>query len=261
MKAGAGAGLRRWWIEGTIVLLVLCLAAKVWFFEARARASQHVEMTQSELSRLSERLDRQPHECIPLGWYPAGRPSRGYYPDYNADVAQRTGPFQSGWVAVMRPDVQHGQAADVKSVLDELARIGLVERRTLPDGMHYTLTHEGTHYLYERNDLGNNVEGWPFLCFSHLRTTSIAWSGPSIRDADGWSVSRRVRYSWTSQPDAPWVTPFLKAHAVELPPVSNPAQAEARRYVGRQWQLARLNFEFGLVEQRSAWTARREPVK
>jgi hypothetical protein len=48
----------------------------------------------------------------------------------------------------------------------------------------------------------------------------------------------------------------LRAHAVQLPPVSNPAQAEARQYTGRQWRLARLNFEFGLVEQRSAWTAR-----
>ncbi|HEY6235656.1 MAG TPA: hypothetical protein VIW69_11190, partial [Candidatus Elarobacter sp.] len=185
MKGGAGAGFRRWRLEGTIALLALVLAAKVWYFEARAHAAQQAE-PQSVLARLAERLDRQPHECIPLGWYPAGRPSRGYYPDYNADVAQRTGPFQSGWVAVVRADVQHGQAADVKSVLDELARIGLVERRTLRDGMHYTLTHEGSRYLYEQNDLGNNVEGWPFLCFSHLRTTKIAWSGPSDRAADGW---------------------------------------------------------------------------
>jgi hypothetical protein len=254
MQTGAGAGLRTWWLEGTIALLVLVLVAKVWYSEARARVA-HQAQPQSVLAQLSERLDRQPHECIPLGWYPAGRPSRGYYPDYDADVARRTGPFQSGWVAVMRADDKHRQAADVKSVLDELARIGLLERRPLPDGMHYTLTHEGRRYVYERNDLGNNVEAWPFLCFSHLHTTSIAWSGPPVRDADGWSDSRRVRFSWTSKLDAPWVTPFLKAHAVELPPVSNPAQAEARRYAGRPWRLARMNFEFGLVEHRSAWTA------
>jgi hypothetical protein len=119
MHTGAGAGLRRWGLEGTIALLALVLAAKVWLFEARAHAAQHAE-PQSVLAQLSERLDRQPHECVPLGWYPAGRPSRGYYPDYNADVAQRTGAFQSGWVAVVRPDVRHAQAADVKSVLDEL---------------------------------------------------------------------------------------------------------------------------------------------
>jgi hypothetical protein len=233
---------------------VLVLVAKVWYFEARARVA-HQAQPQSVLAQLSQRLDRQPHECIPLGWYPAGRPSRGYYPDYDADVARRTGPFQSGWVAVTRAGVQHGQAADVKSVLDELARVGLVERRALPDGMHYTLTHEGRRYVYERNDLGNNVEVWPFLCFSHLHTTSIAWSGPAVRDADGWSDSRRVRFSWTSKLDAPWVTPFLRAHAIELPPIGNPAKAEARRYAGRPWRLARMNFEFGLIEHRSAWTA------
>jgi hypothetical protein len=255
MRVGGAVDLRRWWLEGTIALLVLCLAAKIAWFEARARAQQ-AEPPQSVLAQLSERLDRQPHECIPLGWYPAGRPSRGYYPDYNADIAQRTGPFQSGWVAVVPADVGHGEAADVKSVLDELARVGLVERRTLPDGMHYTLTPDGRPYLYERNDLGNNVEDWPFLCFSHLRTTGLAWSGPAVRDADGWSDSRRVRFKWTSEVNAPWVTPFLRAHAVALPPVSNPAQAEARRYIGRPWRLARVNFEFGLVENRAAWTAR-----
>lgn len=253
MKRG-GSDLRTWWLEGTIALLVLVLATKVWFFETRSHARE-AEEPRSVLAQLSERLNRQPHECVPLGWYPAGRPSRGYYPDYNADVAQRTGPFQSGWVAVVRANVQQGEAADVKSVLDEVARVGLVERRTLPDGLHYTLTPEGRRYLYERNDLGNNVEGWPFLCFSRLHATGIAWSGPAVRDPDGWSDSRRVRFNWTSQADAPWITPYLRAHAVELPPVSNPAQAEARRYAGRPWRLARLNFEFGLVEHRSAWTA------
>jgi len=247
------------WLEVTIGLLVLCLAAEVWFFEARAHAQQ-AEKPQSVLAQLSQRLDRQPHECIPLGWYPAGQPARGYYPDYNADVAQRTGAFQSGWVAVLRADVQHGEAADVKSALDELARVGLVERRTLPDGMHYTLTHDGLRYLYERNDLGNNVEDWPFLCFSHLRTTSIAWSGPSVREA--WSESRRLRFTWTSRVDAPWATPFLKDHAVVLPPVSNVAYAKARRYyIGGQWPLDGLNFEFGLIEHPSAWMARRQTGK
>ncbi len=156
-----------------------------------------------DLARISERLDRQPHECIPLGWYPAGQPSRGYYPDYTADVARQTGPFQAGWVAVIPPDEHRAQAADVKSVLDELARLGLLVRRTLPDGMHYNLTHEGWHYYYDRDDLGDNVEEWPFLCFSRLHTTSIAWSSAPVQER--WSVSRRVRFTWTSRIDAPWV--------------------------------------------------------
>ena len=249
-------GWRR--LQGTIALLVLCLAAEICFFEARAHASQ-AERPQSVLARLSERLDRQPHECIPLGWYPAGQPSRGYYPDYNADVAEQTGVFQSEWVAVLRRDALNPEAADVRSVLDELARVGLLERQTMPDGMHYTLTHEGLSYFYKRNDLGNNVEEWPFLCFSHMHTTSIAWSGPSVREA--WSESRRVRFTWTSRTDAPWVTPFLKAHAVVLPPVSNAAYAKARRYIGGQWRLDGMNFEFGLVEHRSAWIARQQAAK
>jgi hypothetical protein len=253
-----GAALGRWRLELTIAALVLCLAAEVGFFEVRAHAA-HAEGPQSELARLSERLDRQPHECIPLGWYPAGKPSRGYYPDYNADVARHTGPFQAGWVAVIPPDDHRAQAADVKSVLDELARIGLLRSRIFSDGTHYNLTHEGWHYYYDRDDLGDNVEEWPFLCFSRMHTTSIAWSGPPVQER--WSVSRRVRFTWSSQVDAPWITPFLKAHAIALPPVSNPVVVEARQYAGRQWQLADMKFEFGLVEDRSAWTARHEAAK
>jgi hypothetical protein len=92
-----------------------------------------------------------------------------------------------------------------------------------------------------------------------MRTTSIAWSGPPVQER--WSVSRRVRFTWSSQVDAPWITPFLKAHAIALPPVSNPVVVEARQYAGRQWQLADMKFEFGLVEDRSAWTARHEAAK
>jgi hypothetical protein len=260
VKPGAGADLRRWKLDGTIVLLALCLAAEVCISEVRAHVRQKAERPRSELSQLSERLDRQPHECIPLGWYPAGPQSGGFYPDYNADVADRTGVLQSGWVAVVRPDAPQAQAAAVKSVLDELARLGLLELRTLSDGIHYTLTHDGWRYYYERNDLGNNVERWPYLCFSRLHTTQIAWSGPPVQEA-GRYVSRRVRFTWTSRLDAPWLTPLLRAHAVELAPVSNPAEAEARRYVGEPWHVAGVDFELGLVEHRSAWTTRREAPK
>jgi hypothetical protein len=259
VKSGAGADLGKWGLEGTIVLLALCLAAEVCISEVRAHARQKAQRPRSELSQLAERLDRQPHECIPLGWYPAGPLSGGFYPDYNADVADRTGVFQSGWVAVVRPDAPQAQATAVKSVLDELAGLGLLERRTLSDGPHYTLTQDGWRYYYERNDLGNNVERWPYLCFSRLRTTRIAWSGPSVREAG--CVSRRVRFTWTSRLDAPWITPVLRAYAVELPPISNPAEAQARRYAGEQWHLAGVNFELGLVEHRSAWTARSDAAK
>ena len=251
-------GLGQWRIEGAIALLALCLVAEIWLFNARAHDLQRAESRRSDLGKLSDRLDRQPHECIPLGWYPAGKPARGYYPDYNADVSQRTGVFQSGWTAVVRPGGHQTEVVDVENVLDELARVGLLERKALPDGVHYTLTDAGWDSYYERNDLGNNVEEWPFVCFSHLHTTRIAWSGPPAQEKGQYYVSRRVRFSWTSQVDAPWLTPFLKAHAVELPPVSNPADVEARRYVSSaRWQLNGLDFEFGLVEHRSAWMAGR----
>jgi hypothetical protein len=54
--------------------------------------------------------------------------------------------------------------------------------------------------------------------------------------------------------DASWATPFVKAHAVELNPTSNPAEATARRYSDGEWGLTRVDFSFPLVEDPSAWT-------
>jgi hypothetical protein len=131
----------------------------------------------------------------------------------------------------------------------------MVTRHEIPDAVRYNLTREGARYYYERSELGNNSEQWPYLCFSRLHARDVVWtSRPSThgtgRDAD---VTARVRFSWEPSENAPWVTPFVKAHAVELNPTKSPAEATALRFYDGRWGLTKVDFSFPLVEDPAAW--------
>ena len=232
-------------------LLGLCIMLNVIVAIVRAHAKSPPARVPTVLEQLASSIEAQYHECVPLGWFPESRPWRGYYPGYNADVAAKGVVFEAQWVAQTpaRPHDSHTLA--VKAVLDEFARLGLLARHELPDGFRYNLTREGERYYYERNTLGTNVEYWSYLCFSRLHAKTVAWvSRPSKgRDTE---VTARIRFTWAPGADAPWATPFLKEHAVELNPTASPAVATAYRRYDDEWGL-KLDFTFPLVKKPSAW--------
>ena len=207
------------------------------------------------LRQFASAIDEQYHECVPLGWFPDTRPWRGYFPGYNADVANKGVVFEARWVGVVPARPHDPHAVAVKAVLEEFSRLGLLVRTELPgDELRYNLTREGERYYYERNDLGVNVEWWSYLCFSRLHAKDVAWtSRPSKRGPDD-DVTARIRFTWKPAASASWATPFLKAHAVKLNPTSSPAVATARRRYDGTWRLMKLDFAFPLVEDPAAWT-------
>jgi hypothetical protein len=238
-------------------LLGVCITLDVIVAAARVHAHVPPASAAPVLRQFAATIDKRYHECVPLGWYPEGRPQRGYYPGYNADVQVRGVVFQGLWVGeVRRRTLDDPHAAAVKAVLDELARAGLLVRNELPDGFRYNLTRAGQESYYDRNDLDDNVDAWPYLCFSRLHARNVAWtSRPSERKGRfGSEITARVRFTWEPTADAQWTTPFLKAHAVELNPASSPANATARRYSDGTWRLAQFDFTFPVVEHRAAWT-------
>ncbi|HEY0381832.1 MAG TPA: hypothetical protein VGC72_06510 [Candidatus Elarobacter sp.] len=238
-------------------LLAVCIMLDVIFAAARVHAHAPTPSAAPVLRQFAAVIDERYHECVPLGWYPEGRPHRGYYPGYNADVQVRGVVFQGLWVAEVRQRMlDDPHAVAVKSVLDELSRTGLLARQPLPDGFRYNLTREGQQYYYDRNDLDDNVDGWPYLCFSRLHAKDVAWASRPAprRGRHGSETTARIRFTWEPTADAQWTTPFLKAHAVALNPPSSPAGATALRYDNGKWVLAQLDFVFPVVEHRAAWT-------
>jgi hypothetical protein len=236
-------------------LLGLCIALDLIL--AVVRAHTLAPSPPPVLRQFASTLDEQYHECVPLGWFPDSRPWRGYFPGFNADVAAKGVALEALWVGLVPArTLDDPQAVAVKAVLDEFTRLGLLVRHELPGGVRYNLTRDGLRYYYERNDLGNNVESWPYLCFSRLHARDVAWSSRPSKGggAHGEDVTARIRFTWEPRVDASWATPFVKAHAVELNPTSNPAEATARRYSDGEWGLTRVDFSFPLVEDPSAWT-------
>jgi hypothetical protein len=211
------------------------------------------------LRQFAWKIDEQFHACIPLGWFPEGLPGSGYVPGYNANANDKDALFQAIWVGVVPArTLNDPHAVAVKAVLDELTRLGLLVRHDLPGIFRYNLTHEGERYYYDRNHLGNNVEGWSYLCFSRLHAKDVAWSSRPTKGGEAYrnDVIARIRFTWEPTRDAPWATRFLKAHAVILNPTSSPAQAMALAYPNGRWALAELDFSFGLIADPSAWDTR-----
>jgi hypothetical protein len=236
-------------------VLGICIAFNVVLAVARAHVTPAAPLP--VLVQFASTIDGQYHECVPLGWFPDSRSWRAYFPGYSADVVDRGVMFESLWVGIIpEHKLNDPHVAAVKSLLDELARLGMLTRHEIPAAVRYNLTREGALYYYERSDLGNNSEQWPYLCFSRLHARDVAWtSRPSAHGGGRYAdVTARVRFSWEPSEDAPWATPFVKAHAVELSPTKSPAEATALRFYDGRWGLRNVDFAFPLVENPGAWT-------
>jgi hypothetical protein len=177
-------------------LLGLCVVALI-VADVRARPQDTPARPAPPLRQFATLIDKQYHECVPLGWFPDSRPWRGYFPGFNADVSDKGALFQAIWVGVVPArTLNDPHATAVKAVLDEFTGLGLLERHALPGAFRYNLTHEGERYYYERNHLGNNVEGWSYLCFSRLHARELAWvSRPSDAEEPTETASSRASAS------------------------------------------------------------------
>ena len=248
------ASLRRL-LTNPPALLGICIAANLILAAVRYHAGPPAPVP--VLAQFASTIDAQYHECVPLGWYPDFRSWRAYFPGYSADIVDRGVMFEALWVGVVpEHKLNDPHVIAVKALLDELARLGMLTRRDIPGAVRYNLTREGAQYFYERTELGNNEEQWPYLCFSRLHARNVVWTSRPSRHGRGRGadVTARVRFSWEPSEDAPWATRFVKEHAVELNPTKSPAEATALRLYDGRWGLMKVDFAFPLVENPSAWT-------
>jgi hypothetical protein len=94
----------------------------------------------------------------PAGVVPRGPSRERLRPGLQRQRERQGRVFQAIGVGVV-PALNDPHAVAVKALLDELTRLGLLVRHDLPGTFRYNLTHEGERYYYDRNHLGNNVEG------------------------------------------------------------------------------------------------------
>jgi hypothetical protein len=216
---------------------------------------RNAERERPVLAQFADRLDRQFHECVPLGWEPVIFPSRGFIPGFNADAVAHGGMLQARWAGSLPARATtNAHAERVRAILDAFVAAGLLARREVDGRARYTLTEAGDAAYYDRDRLGTDAEGWPYFCYSRLDVATVAWAGPSSRDAYG-EETRRIRFRWKPGAAAAWATPFLTAHAVELDPRASPTGAVTVRGGDGVWRMLALDFTLPRVEHPAAWAA------
>lgn len=217
--------------RGAVALLVALSAC----------APHHRVLERSDiLAKLSARLGTVWHECVPLGWQPM--PAGGsYYPGFTAHS------LGSGWWlppmwAVSIADSRRGKpdVNAVTTVLDELVQKGLLSRERLGNAYDYHLTFRAFPYFYTGDDYGDNVEGWPYLCYSTVHPTRVRWVQQVHPERVSGAMHQvyRAEFEWSAGTPADWADDrVIRSHSVVLAPVSTPAVAKFVNWDG-EWQIS-----------------------
>jgi hypothetical protein len=196
--------------------------------------------TQDEiaLNRLTQVLREQPHECVPLGWAPVTVISRTYYPGYTSGHSTYEEWLDAIWRgAVHDRDLSHRDVRAVFDVLNALVAHGLMTRERARNGYEYHLTMAAVPYFYGGDNFDDNHGNLPYLCYSTVVPTRIAWGQRIHSEINEYAMIRqpvfRVAFDWTSSAPAEWANDrVIREHSVVLPPVFSPA-------------LAKLSYRFG----------------
>ena len=209
------------------------------------------------LHDVRDQFAEQYHACVPLGWIPE-RAADAYVPGYSAVTQDAGAWFQATWIAVIRDaDLSDARARSVAAVLNALVTDGLIARSRHATLTRYHLTPRGARYYYDANHLGNDVEGWPYLCYSRKipqrilsRTPAPITEGASARDT---GEAMLVTFAWTVDEPAAWSTdPVARAHTVVLTPAASPVQALVVNRDGR-WRIERLARSEPRIADAAAW--------
>jgi hypothetical protein len=224
------------WLNVAVVALVVVLLA-LGFGNWMAARAPHIPPTLLDYVR--GYIGRQYHDCIPLGWYAQRGRWGTYYPAVNLDATINDTPFQALWVGIVPPArTRDPRVAEVRSVMDQLVDAGLLRRSDDPRGVRYNLTRYGERFFYQDDDVTGNVEDWPYVCYTRLRVTRIAWDPPRPGDQErGPAITKHVRVWWQTEPITDWPTPALRQHAVQLRPAASPAVATVCSYVDGEWAI------------------------
>ena len=208
---------------------------------------------------LREDLAQQVHACVPLGWNPVPTAADGiYYPGRTLVVHEEGVWFTALWLARVRASrLEDPDVRATVTVLDELVRLGMLQRTRRRTVATYRLTPRAIPYFYAQDDYGNNPSGQPYLCYSRIVPERIAWrralqsSAASHREP-----AFRVAFVWNASAAASWArSAVLERHSVLLAPTTNPAIATIVGD-GRDRRVVRLwapGLDLSRVVDVSAW--------
>ena len=172
---------------------------------------------------LRTQLALQYHECVPLGWDPV--PVAGtYYPGYSAELQDTNSWLPALWLgSIHTSDLRQPDGRAAYEVLNELVRVGMLERKQVAAAFHYRLTLRAVPYYFDDNEYGDNPEHWPYLCYSRMVPTQVVWNQAIREERYGEGSQQaeafRVAFEWQPSPVPLWANDAtLRSHSVILAP-------------------------------------------
>lgn len=220
-------------ILGATCLLLLAGCARYF----SGPASQYALLTS-----LSDELQFQYHECVPLGWQPVPV-ANTYYPGFSASAPTYAEFLDAIWRGrISTKDLRRSDARTVSAVLTHLVLAGLLSSEKTPNGVNYFLRPQAFPYYFGSSVYKNNRDSLQYLCYSRIVPDKIVWSQPILAPPVSRHASKvqwyRVVFTWKPSTPAAWASdPFLRAHSIVLSPTSSPTAA--RMYYNNDgWHVA-----------------------
>lgn len=215
---------------------------------------------------LRAQFAQQGCECVPLGWVPV-RLADTYYQGYSAELDQTDWWLPPKWVGrVSTKDLKHANVRVTYDLLNELTRVGMLDRKPAADAFEYHLTLSALPFYYDEDALGNNPEHFTYLCYSRMVPERLTWSEPihleQIGDAPEKMEAFRAAFEWRPSPAAAWAeNAFLRSHSVVLAPSQHTLTVKFVNWKGT-WEIYHVNmFASALphigVTDASVWPASR----
>lgn len=226
----------RWGLTLAVFVLVVLAAAQ---YALTPRPSSDRAL----LAALQDELRFAYHGCVPLGWYPV--PVKGtYYPGYTAAAQTYAEWLDAIWRGrIPAADLRRHDARTVFRVLNHLVSAGLLRRKRDSSGFAYFMTPSAFPYFYASSVFKDNRDSLPYLCYSTIVPQRIEWtqamSPSAVRRAHG-AQWYHVRFAWKPSPPAAWANdPVIRAHSVDLAPLTSPTTARVF-YEHEQWYVANV---------------------
>lgn len=205
-------------------------------------------------------LAQQYHACIPLGWSPVLTNADGtYYPGRSVEVVEQGVWFPALWLARVRAAQRaNPNVRTTVAVLDELVRIGMLQRSVGGGTSTYRLTLRAMPYFYANDEYGNNPSGQSYLCYSHIVPEHVTAYGSLLAGLRAHDPATfRATFSWEATSAPAWVREddVLRRHSVLLAPLTSPAIATIAEHDGDRYitELSVPGLNLPHVVDVSAW--------
>jgi hypothetical protein len=173
--------------------------------------------------RIIAAVDREPHQCVPLGWAPQPV-ANTFVVGESVYLDTQSWYLSPLWVGLMPTKPRSRSLKRIGSILDDLTSRGLLTKVVGNGEALYDLSSRGFRYYYQDDFADSNPERESYLCFSYVVVNR--WK------KIGGSTGTSYTIWWEPTELASWARSdsLVLSHSVVLAPTTNPFVIELSNF-------------------------------